>query len=231
MQKTVTAIVPALNEEKLIEKTLRALVDQTAPRRQYEIIVSDSSSTDNSAEIAKSIADKVVVCKRVGAGFGRNFGAKFAGAPFLGFIDADTIANPHWIEGLQEALRKGVFATGPVKPVEKCFRNSLVYTLWSWSLYWGILFGMPLVPGFNFACRKKEFEKAGKFQETNVINEDFDLSLRLAKEGKAVFQKNLAVHTSARRIKEKSPFTLMGEGASYLLFKRQKTWQQHRKDY
>lgn len=231
MQKTVAAIVPTLNEEKFIEKTLKALEDQTIPRNQYEIIVSDSSSNDNTVEIAKSIADRAVVCKRVGAGFGRNFGAKYASAPLLGFIDADTLANPHWVEGIQDSLKKGTFATGPLKPVEKGFQNSLVYTLWSWSSYWAILFGMPLVPGFNFVCRKKEFEKAGKFQESNVINEDFDLSMRLKKEGKAVFSKKLAVRTSARRIKEKSPFILLGEGFNYLLFKKQKTWQEHRKDY
>ncbi|MEM4598606.1 MAG: glycosyltransferase, partial [Candidatus Diapherotrites archaeon] len=41
----ISVIVPTLNEEKFIEKTLLALKDQTVPKHEYEVIVSDSSSS------------------------------------------------------------------------------------------------------------------------------------------------------------------------------------------
>jgi len=115
MQKKFSVIVPTLNEEAFIEKCLLALSDQTVSRREYGIIVSDSSSEDNTVEIAGSLADNVVVCEKKSAGFGRNFGAKNAKTELLGFIDADTIASATWVEGAIQALQKGVAATGPIK--------------------------------------------------------------------------------------------------------------------
>jgi|GEM_PF-6071646 len=48
----VSIIVPALNEEKYIEKTLFSIRAQTI-KRPYEIIVSDGNSKDNTIKIAK----------------------------------------------------------------------------------------------------------------------------------------------------------------------------------
>jgi len=53
MNPKISVIVPTYNEEKFIGKCLKALNTQTLPRDEYEIIVSDSSSTDRTVKIAK----------------------------------------------------------------------------------------------------------------------------------------------------------------------------------
>ncbi len=51
----VSVIVPVFNDAPFIEKCIQSLKDQTYPRDQYEIIVVDDGSTDDTAQIVKAI--------------------------------------------------------------------------------------------------------------------------------------------------------------------------------
>ncbi|MCX8189926.1 MAG: glycosyltransferase [Candidatus Diapherotrites archaeon] len=228
----ISVIVPTLNEEKFIEKTLLALKDQTMPKNEYEIIVSDSSSSDSTVEIAKSLADKVVVCERISAGYGRNFGAKHAKGSKLAFVDADTIVSPSYIEGVKEALDKGIAATGPMRALEKdSLKIRAFYRWWSLQSRISILTKKPIFPGFNFAVTKKAFEDAGGFRPDPITNEDIDLSFKLAKKGRLVFSKKMLVYTSTRRLKEISIPQYVMNAVDFALFNRSRHWKEHRKDY
>ncbi|MFA6064217.1 MAG: glycosyltransferase [archaeon] len=228
----VSIIVPTLNEKKHIIQTLKALNKQTVPRKYYEIIVSDSSSTDNTVKLAKKLADKVVVCKRQGAGYGRNFGEKFAKGKYLGFVDADTIVEPTWVEGLIEGLNTGVACTGPLENIEKdSLKINAFYKWWNIQSKASVIVKYPIFPGFNFGARKKEFRQAGGFPNINMVCEDMDLSLRLGSIGKVAFSKKMAVRTSARRQKEIPLHKHALSGIRYALTKRSMSWNEYRKDY
>lgn len=228
----VSVIIPTLNEEKFLPQVIKALEAQSIPREQYEIIVSDSSSTDNTVEVAKKIADKVVVCERRGAGFGRNFGAKYAKGKYIGFIDADTIAKETWVEGLIEGLDKGVACTGPSETIEKDNKKiDLFFKFWDLQTHTSILLGLSAIPGFNFGVRKKEFWEVGAFTNKNMTTEDFDLSLRLRKVGKITYNSKMGVFTSNRRLKEIPLKQYILNGINYALFKKSWSWEKHRKDF
>jgi len=94
----ISVIVPTLNEENYLEDCLKSILRQTFPRNEYEIIVSDGSSEDRTVEIANKYADRVVVSKKRGIWWGRNYGAKFARGRFLVFIDADTKIKEDYLE-------------------------------------------------------------------------------------------------------------------------------------
>jgi len=228
----LSVIVPTLNEEKFIEKCLNSLLNQTLPKRKYEIIVSDSSSTDSTVEIAKSLADKVVVCKRVSAGFGRNFGAKHAKGNKLVFIDADTVASGTFLEGANEALEKSIACTGPIRALEK---NSLLlrafYRWWSLQSRVSVLLHYPVFPGFNFAVRKEVFDIAGGFKTHDITVEDMELSLRLRRYGKISFSEKMLVFTSTRRLKEIGIPSYVANGITFVLFKKSRSWKEHRRDF
>ena len=91
----ISIIIPTLNEEKIIEKTLKSLKEL---KGDYEIIVSDGKSTDRTVSISKMYADKVVVYEgeaRQTIAMGRNLGASVASGEYLLFLDADiAIPNP-----------------------------------------------------------------------------------------------------------------------------------------
>lgn len=228
----ISVIVPAYNEEEFIEKCLTSLEKQSLPREDYEIIVSDSSSTDNTLEIAKKHADTVVKCKKHSAGFGRNQGAKKASGELLAFIDADTIASREWLEGVKRGLENAVACTGPIRALEKdTIYLRLFFRWWSIQSRLSVLLHYPVFPGFNFAVRKSAFERVGGFLAEDITTEDLDLSLRLRKYDNLSFSSKMLVLTSTRRFKEKSLFYNIKNAWNYLLFKSSSRWTEHRADF
>jgi glycosyltransferase involved in cell wall biosynthesis len=228
----ISVVIPTLNEEKFIERTIRALLDQTLPKSEYEIIVSDSSSTDATVEIAKSLADRVVVCKCMSAGYGRNFGAKHAKGDMLAFIDADTIASPTYLEGVKESLSKCIASTGPIRALnEKSLILRAFYRMWSVQSRISTMIRFPLFPGFNFAVRKHHFELVGGFSEGDITCEDLDLSLRLRKYGRLCFNSKMLVYTSTRRLHKTSIISYVWNGVKFVLFRKAQTWDEYRMDF
>jgi len=93
----VSIILPTLNEENNIEKCLRSL--RSLNYRNYEIILSDGGSTDNTVALAKPFVDQIVVKKDapedwVGKNYGCHLGFEKALGEILLFTDADTIHAP-----------------------------------------------------------------------------------------------------------------------------------------
>ena len=226
----ISVIVPALNEEENIERCLNSLLDQTASKRDYELIVSDSSSEDNTVKIAKPIADKVVKCKRVGAGFGRNYGVKFAKGKYLAFIDADSFASPRWIEGIAESLKNAVAATGPFSCMENRVKYKIYYNAWNAHTRFSLWMNYPEFPGFNFAVRKSNFVRAGGFPADSVVD-DIMLSQKLNQYGRLAYNKKMQVKTSGRRLDELGVLNYALRGWTYTLFKKQYKWESHRRDF
>ena len=48
----LSIVIPTKNRRKLLESALRSIVEQSANRNLYEVIVVDNGSTDNTYEIA-----------------------------------------------------------------------------------------------------------------------------------------------------------------------------------
>jgi len=228
----VSVVVPTLNEEKLVARCLNSIIHQTVPRENYEIILSDSSSTDGTVRIARKLADRVVVCKRKGAGFGRNFGTKFAKGKYLAFADGDTIVSRTWIEGVIEGLDKGVACTGPVYALEKDSKRFLLaFFFWQLLTRASVFVGHGLLPGHNMAVRKDVFNKLHGFLETNITNEDNDLSRRARKLGKIGYSEKMIVNTSTRRLKKISMIAYFLNGVKFFLFGKSMTWNDFRDDF
>lgn len=203
-QPAMSVIIPALNEEKYIRHVLEGLMEQTF--KDFEIIVSDNGSEDRTREIARKFPKvRVVVEKRRGISINRNTGARAAKGELLVFLDADTKPSERLLEAYYGAFKdkRTVAATGPIFPLERTNRRTRFgYRLVSeFFVKSSIMAGRPSVIGLNFAVRKKVFQKIGGFNEKFVTYEDWDLSLRLRKEGRIGYVDGAVVYTSARRIK------------------------------
>ncbi|MGC9310157.1 MAG: glycosyltransferase [Candidatus Aenigmatarchaeota archaeon] len=202
----ISVIVPALNEEKYIEDCLKSILNQTFPRKRYEIIVSDGASTDNTGKIAKRYADRVVVSKKRGIWWGRNYGAKFAKGKYLVFIDADTVLDKDYLETVYPYLEKGYVG------VSTCFNfsgksasiriaNCISYYYWIFS----DIIGKTGLFGFNMCMPNRTFIKTGGFK--NLDLEDVRIYKDLSKEGKINRIWKKKVTTSSRRLEK---FGLLG---------------------
>ena len=92
----VSFIVPALNEEKCLEKTLRSIKAQKT-KLKFEIIVVDGGSKDKTVEIAKKYA-RVPREKSRSISSARNMGAELGKGKLLVFIDADTVLPRDYLQ-------------------------------------------------------------------------------------------------------------------------------------
>ncbi len=197
----ISVIIPSLNEERYIGKTLDALKRQTF--KDYEIIVVDNCSKDRTREIARKYA-KVIKEKRKGIGLARNFGARIAKGKILLFLDADTAPSKNLLLLYKNAFSddRVVVATGPILPIEKTSLFVKVSYAFVSILFvkLSILIGRPSIVGSNFAVRRSVFEKVGGFNPKLLTYEDWELSNRLKRYGKILYLKNAVVYTSARRI-------------------------------
>jgi glycosyltransferase involved in cell wall biosynthesis len=199
----ISIIIPTLNEEKYIESTLKSLRNQDY-KGNYEIIVADGISKDNTVKIARKYADKVVLVKKKGIAEGRNEGVKVAKGDILLFIDADTILLFNGLTELTKPFKKKnvVGVTCPILPLSSNAKDFALY--WSYNLFVkrSIKSKKAKIPGICCVYRRKEFEKLGGFNEKLDTLEDLNFSEKISKLGKIVMIDTTLVLTSHRRIEK-----------------------------
>jgi glycosyltransferase involved in cell wall biosynthesis len=93
--RRLSVVVPVHEGAGVLPQSLRALANSDLPREQWELIVVDDGSTDESARIAEQHADRVV---RLGGGahgpaFARNRGVEASTGEWIVFVDADVVVH------------------------------------------------------------------------------------------------------------------------------------------
>ncbi len=105
---TVSVIMPAYNSEKYISGAVESLLAQTF--QDFEIIVVNDCSTDNTVEKVSSFADKRIKIlqtpQNIGAAGARNLGLQHAQGQYIAFLDADDYAYPTRLEEQVSFLEK-----------------------------------------------------------------------------------------------------------------------------
>ncbi|MET0432906.1 MAG: glycosyltransferase family A protein, partial [Cellulomonas sp.] len=112
----LTVVIAAFDAEATLGAQLDALAAQCVPF-DWELVVADNGSTDGTADLARSYADRLPV--RVvdasatrGAGAARNVGVSVARAPLVAFCDADDVVGDGWLVAMRTALRTHAFVAG-----------------------------------------------------------------------------------------------------------------------
>jgi glycosyltransferase involved in cell wall biosynthesis len=100
----VSIIIPTLNRSSLLRKTLTSLCRQNFPADQFEIVVIDNGSTDDTQEVVVSFIDKYPDHEihyfyepETGNLAGRHRGAREARGELFAFVDDDIEAVPGWL--------------------------------------------------------------------------------------------------------------------------------------
>jgi glycosyltransferase involved in cell wall biosynthesis len=205
----ISLIVPAHNEEALIEGTLESIHEAArAIGEAYEIIVVNDASRDATARLAEEQEARVVGVNHRQIARTRNSGGHAARGDRLFFIDADTNANAKAVRAGLRAMDKGAVGGGAMVRM-----NGPV------PLYISIIMAVCLVPakligfcgGAFMFCTREAFLKSGGFDETMFWAEEGAFALRLKRLGPFVIIWP-RVLTSGRRLQ-----TLSGRpGLSFL---------------
>lgn len=102
---TVSIIMPVFNAELTIQRSLKSCIEQTYP--DWELIVIDDASTDDSLCRVLDFDDKRILVHRLdansGAAIARNVGLKLAQGDWITVLDADDEYHPRRLEWLLSA--------------------------------------------------------------------------------------------------------------------------------
>jgi glycosyltransferase involved in cell wall biosynthesis len=99
-QLRASVVIPTFNRQDLLRLTLESLAGQRLPPDEFEVIVSDDGSTDQTAALAHSFQSRLHLkyCFQEDQGFraatARNAGARLAAGPVLLFLDTGVVAGP-----------------------------------------------------------------------------------------------------------------------------------------
>ena len=103
---TLSVIIPVFNSGQYIKKCLHSLLNQTF--QDFEIIVVDDGSDDDSRQIVESLLSDKENClilsqKNGGASAARNAGISYAKGEWITFVDSDDFLTPDYLERLVNA--------------------------------------------------------------------------------------------------------------------------------
>jgi peptidoglycan/xylan/chitin deacetylase (PgdA/CDA1 family) len=203
----ISVVIPALNEEKFLPDCLKSLRNQDY-KGEYEIIVADNGSTDNTANIARSFGAKVVFCSEKSVFRARQVGADAACGDIIAQADADTIYPRGWLTRIADQFAshpRTVAVAGRYIYTDSPHWARLEYFLRHYiNLITIALFGRPmLVSGATFAFRRREFLAGNGYRDIAYAPDQYGISGRLSKMGKVLYDKDLCVLTSSRSIGRK----------------------------
>lgn len=184
--KKVSIIIPCFNKGKYVEESIQSALNQTY--LNTEIIVIDDASTDNSAEIIKTIAEKnpkiIFVQNKENKGviYTRNKAIEIAQGDYILPFDADDIIDSSYVEKAVKIINNNN-KIGWVYPEVKFIGNKKQNWIMPEFNENDFLYGK-----HNIICsalfRKSDFIKLGGYKEDMVHgNEDWDLWLSFYENG------------------------------------------------
>lgn len=224
----VSIVIPAFNEEKFIMKTLQSVLVQDY--KNFELIVVDNNSTDDTSKIAKSFGAKVIFEPSQGVGFARQKGFMEAKGEIVATTDADTILPSNWLSRIVEEFKKdknlvafgGLYTLYSGAITARIAVSYLSYPVWLLDKFFS---GGWSLPGANLAIRMDAFLRVGGFKTELKLGEDANISQRLKEIGRVKLDPDFLVQTSGRRFKNGlfcGWATYVPNGIVRMLFKKEK---------
>lgn len=222
----VSVIVCSYNGAKTLEACLESLQHLNYP--DYEVVMVDDGSKDNTQEIVKKFPSVVsIVQPNMGLSYARNAGAAAASGDVFAYTDSDCMADPDWLYYMVGTLLSGDYGGvgGPnISPPAVDWVQAAVAAAPggpSHVLLTDVV--AEHIPGCNMAFHRWAFEKVGGFDvEYRKAGDDVDFCWRLQQEGQVIAFSPSAIVWHYRR------FTLQafrkqqegyGEAESMLRFK------------
>jgi glycosyltransferase involved in cell wall biosynthesis len=121
----VSVVICTRNRVEFVAKAVASVLDQDFPETDYEVLVVDNGSTDNTSETIKKFQATKPVCyllePHISANVARNTGWRASKGRYVAYLDDDAIALPGWLaairDGFQVAPDKIGVLGGRVDPI------------------------------------------------------------------------------------------------------------------
>jgi glycosyltransferase involved in cell wall biosynthesis len=164
-------IVPVYNTGRHLGRCLAALRGLDYPRDEYEILMVDNNSTDNSPSILAAASDiRTLREAKQGSYAARNLAVRESRGRYLVFTDSDCMPDSGWLRAIEAAFENPRFQLilGPRRPEQERWlmrlvseyetqKDQLVFSSDSADLYYGFT--------NNMAVRRSTFDAYGPFED------------------------------------------------------------------
>ncbi|AJW70925.1 glycosyltransferase family 2 protein [Nitrosopumilus adriaticus] len=187
----ISIIIPAYNEEKVIQHTIEAMIETKYPKK--EIIFVDDGSTDKTLTIANQFKDKIKVLHKENGGKASalNYGIVYSTGEIVVIVDADTIIGRHSlkeiVKGFQvnehvAAVAGNIKVRNKVNWLTKCQALEYITGIQIVRRAFDVFGSITIVPGALGAFKKSYLTEAGAYGKDTIV-EDFDQTIKLLKAG------------------------------------------------
>lgn len=216
---SISVVIPARNEERMIATTVRHALAACDHYRQTtqsgkdscEVIVVDNASTDGTlSQLDAFLAVegfRIGACAELGAARARNLGADLAFGTILVFVDADTLIPADALIQIVKSCgqRLAVAGIGSLSNLDGGVRSNL------WWAFWNAVRLLPLarakaMPALMF-CTSAAFQTYGPFDETVAIGEEWPILAGLYRVSRrdVIYARHIVGRSSSRRM-DQMPF-------------------------
>ncbi len=209
----ISVIIPTFNRAEFLAQTIESVLNQTIPQSEYEIIIVDNNSSDNTKFVIENLNRKhgnrirYVFEPESGLVYGRHAGAREAMGEILVFADDDIIVSEGWLVAIKDSFSDPGVALvgGKITPSWEGAPPSWIADFWtkgeygSWMMHLSLIdLGDELIEvpanfvfGCNFSIRKRVLFECGGFHPDSYPLEmirwrgdgEYGLALTLMKKG------------------------------------------------
>lgn len=176
-------IIPTCNRAHFLPETIQSVLKQTY--RNYELIVVDDGSTDETSEIVSAFGSQVHYLhqKNRGVSAARNTGIRAARGDFLAFLDSDDLWKKRKL-----AIQMELMQSDP--SVKICYTNEIwlrngkhlnqkkKHRKFSGWIFEKML-PLCLISASSILLKREVLDRVGWFDENLPVCEDYDLWLRM----------------------------------------------------
>lgn len=175
----LTIVIPTLNAERHLPRTLSALVNGAVRGLVREVVVSDGGSTDMTEAIADAAGAEFIRAPR-GRGQQLAAGARHAKGPWLLFLHADTVLEGAWEDeverfiehaGQGDAAAAFHFALDDLSPAARRLEAMVAWRCWLLALPYG---------DQGLLLSKRFYERLGGYAAMPLM-EDVDMVRRIGR--------------------------------------------------
>jgi glycosyltransferase involved in cell wall biosynthesis len=172
----ISVLIPVYNGENYIAEAIESVLRQTY--KDFEIIVVDDGSTDQTVRVIESFSTKVQYHyqKNSGVGAARNNCLKFSSGKFLAFLDADDVWAENKLELQMREFEADISLEAVFGMIRQVYQND-----WNHKILEAEIPESELLKGYSQATmliKREAFLRIGLFPEEQTIGEFVDWLLR-----------------------------------------------------
>jgi glycosyltransferase involved in cell wall biosynthesis len=183
----VSVIMPSYNRAYIVGRAIKSVLSQTYTN--FELIIIDDGSTDDTAEVVKSFNDSRIIyvkhARNLGIASARNTGIDVSRGEYIAFLDSDDEWLPDKLREQLIAFEEAPSDVGAVyTQMQNTGKGKTTYlhrkTPPEGNIHKHVLSGLPIYL-VTLMVKRKYLEQTGIFDKDFVFADDWDFCIRLSK--------------------------------------------------